>query len=171
MPPHAPTRERVLAWALVCAQLALIGAVVLWPGRRTWPVPVWLLAVSVALVLLGGLAAVVAAGALGPGLTASPLPNARARLRTSGPYAWVRHPIYTGLLVATAGLALASGRLARLTAWLLLVLLLWAKARWEERRLRARFPEYAAYTARTGRLVPRLPTRRTTPRHPGSDDR
>jgi len=127
MPTHASTREKVLAWTLVCAQLALIGAVVLWPGRRTWPVPGWLLAVSVALVLLDGLVAVVAAAALGPGLTASPLPNVRARLRTSGPYAWVRHPIYTGLLVATAGAALASGRPARLIAWLLLVLLLWAK--------------------------------------------
>jgi protein-S-isoprenylcysteine O-methyltransferase Ste14 len=133
--------------------------------------PAWLLAVSGSLVLLGGLVAVAAAAALGPGLTASPLPNARARLRTSGPYARVRHPIYTGLLVATAGVALASGRPTRLTAWLLLVLLLWAKARWEERHLRARFPDYASYTERTGRLVPRLPRRRTTPRQRGSNER
>lgn len=166
MPTPASTRERVFAWTLVCAQLALIGAIVVWSGRRTWPAPGWLLAVSATLVLAGGLVAAVAAAALGPGLTASPLPNARARLRTSGPYAWVRHPIYTGLLVATAGAVLASGRIARLIAWLLLVLLLWAKARWEERRLRTRFPDYASYAACTGRLLPRLPTRRIRRRHP-----
>jgi len=58
---HVSTRERVLAWTLVCAQLTLIGAIVFWPGRRSWPVPGWLLAVSVALVIVGGLVAVVAA--------------------------------------------------------------------------------------------------------------
>jgi protein-S-isoprenylcysteine O-methyltransferase Ste14 len=141
--------------ALVCTQFALVGAVVLWPGQRMWPLPAWLLALSVALVLLGGAVVVAAAAALGPGLTASPLPNARARLRTTGLYARVRHPIYTGLLVATVGVALASGRPVRLIVWLLLVVLLWAKARWEERRLLALFPDYGPYTARTGRLVPR----------------
>ncbi len=42
---------------------------------------------------------VVAATALGRGLTAAPLPNSHAELRTGGLYRFVRHPIYSGLLL------------------------------------------------------------------------
>jgi protein-S-isoprenylcysteine O-methyltransferase Ste14 len=146
--------ERALAWALVGGQLSLLAALVFLPGDRMWPAPIWLIVTATVMVVLGGLVAVLGALRLGSGLTASPLPNAAARLRTDGVFACVRHPIYTGLLLGGAGVVLASGRITRLIAWLALLVLLAEKARFEERRLRLRFPGYQEYASRTPRLLP-----------------
>jgi protein-S-isoprenylcysteine O-methyltransferase Ste14 len=76
-------------------------------------------------------------------------------LVTDGIYGVVRHPSYLGLLVNLLGWALAfrSGIGVLLTALLLPALL--ARIRAEEALLRAQFgAEYAAYAARTSRLIP-----------------
>lgn len=155
--PTAPSpREVRVAWTLVALQFLLLGLLVLLPFGSDWPVPGWLVAAAV-LLGLGGLAVMaVGAGALGRGLTAAPLPNARAQLRTRGLYEHVRHPIYSGLLLVAGAIAAVSGSVARLVVYVLLVVLLVVKARWEEERLVRRFPDYAAYAARTPRFVPRL---------------
>jgi len=141
---------------LVAGQFALIGILLLLPGRHDWPVPTALkVACSIATVV--GLAVmVVGATGLGRGLTATPLPNAHAKLRTGGLYRYARHPIYSGLLLTMASITVASGSRHRLLALGVLVLLLTAKARWEETRLIQRFAGYADYAARTPRFVPRL---------------
>jgi protein-S-isoprenylcysteine O-methyltransferase Ste14 len=153
---HPEIRRRRLAWLLVAAQLILITVLVLVPAPRTWPTPTWLAVLGVILVLMGGVIAAIAARALGPGFTASPLPSQQARLATTGVYRYVRHPIYAALLLAGVGVVLVAGQLARAGVWLALLALLWLKAGWEERELRQRFTEYADYAARTGRLLPRL---------------
>ena len=75
-------------------------------------------------------------------------------LITTGPYSRVRHPIYTGILLAMLGSALAEG-----TAWLPFLLIFSAyfiySARAEEKLMLRQFPqEYPAYQARTKMLVP-----------------
>ncbi len=78
------------------------------------------------------------------------------RLVEAGPYARVRHPIYTANLLLLAGTLLATG-----SAWLLPNLLLvaacyvWA-ARREEAALAAALPGYREYLGRTGAFWPRL---------------
>ena len=142
---------------LVIAQFVLLILLVLLRSRGDWPVPRGLSIACVIAVVLG-LGLMVAAGTtLGRGLTAVPLPNAHATLRTGGLYRFVRHPIYSGLLLAAAALAVASGSVFRLVVFVLLAALLSIKARWEERRLAARFAGYGAYAARTPRFVPFLP--------------
>jgi protein-S-isoprenylcysteine O-methyltransferase Ste14 len=81
-------------------------------------------------------------------------------LIVSGPYALVRHPIYSGLLLAIIGSALARsetrGVLAVLIAWLAL----WRKYRIEERWMTERFgARYDAYRQRVPALVPFLKKR------------
>src|ERR1700736_5003083 len=53
----------------------------------------------------------------------------------SGPYRWVRHPIYSGLLLAFAGSGLATLEWRGALAWLIALLALWRKSRLEERWL------------------------------------
>lgn len=81
-------------------------------------------------------------------------------LVTSGPYAFIRHPIYTGLILAMLGSALGVD-----VFWALLLVLVGAyfiySARREEAVMMHLFPEqYAPYMARTGMLAPRLFRRR-----------
>jgi protein-S-isoprenylcysteine O-methyltransferase Ste14 len=139
----------------------LIGILVLLPGRHDWPAPAALeVACSIATVV-GVAVMVLGATGLRRGLTATPLPNAHAKLRTGGLYRYARHPIYSGLLltmasITMASITVASGSGLRLLTLGVLVLLLSAKARWEETRLIQRFEGYAGYAARTPRFVPRL---------------
>jgi len=149
-----PHEDVVVARYLVTAQFGLIGLLVVIPGGHGWAVPAGLRAVLAVLVVVGVGIMGLGATSLGKGLTATPLPNQHAQLRTGGLYRYVRHPIYTGLLLSATAFALASGSALRIVVLLLLIALLNAKARWEEARLARRFDGYAAYAARTPRFVP-----------------
>lgn len=74
----------------------------------------------------------------------------------SGPYRVVRHPIYTGLLLALIGTALAIGAWRGLLGVVCALLgFLW-KIHVEESRMRQTFPEYENYRRRTSALIPLL---------------
>ena len=78
-------------------------------------------------------------------------------LRTDGPYAITRHPIYTGLL----GMLLGTGMMGGLVSALVLVaaggVFAWLKIRAEERLLLATFPAaYRAYSERVPQVIPGL---------------
>jgi protein-S-isoprenylcysteine O-methyltransferase Ste14 len=75
----------------------------------------------------------------------------------TGPYASVRHPIYTGLLLAVAGTALAIGELRAVIAFALAAVHFVQKAKREERFMSREFgEEYARYRSQSGMLLPRL---------------
>jgi protein-S-isoprenylcysteine O-methyltransferase Ste14 len=75
-------------------------------------------------------------------------------LVTTGPYSVIRHPIYTGVLTAVMGAALAIHHVL-LLAFLLLAAFFIYSARQEEKRMALLFPvEYPAYKARTKMLFP-----------------
>jgi protein-S-isoprenylcysteine O-methyltransferase Ste14 len=105
------------------------------------------------LILLGSAAAIVALGQLGRSF--SVMAEAR-RLVTSGPYRFVRHPLYLAEEFAVIGLFLQF--LSVWTALLLAVQIVFQLRRMhnEEAVLAATFPEYATYQARTARLIPRI---------------
>jgi protein-S-isoprenylcysteine O-methyltransferase Ste14 len=79
------------------------------------------------------------------------------QLAESGPYAYVRNPLYLGTLTVAAGFALASRRweLGLLFAAVFLLIYL-PVVELEEQHLRSLFPEYAAYAERVPPFVPRL---------------
>jgi protein-S-isoprenylcysteine O-methyltransferase Ste14 len=78
-------------------------------------------------------------------------------LITTGPYTYVRHPIYSGLLLAFIGSATASGQVRGLFSVLLVFSSLWYKLRQEERWMREQFGDaYRMYSQRVAALVPFL---------------
>ena len=75
----------------------------------------------------------------------------------TGPYRWVRHPIYTGLLLAVLGTALVLGEWRGILALLLLIVAHTLKARREEALMARHFGSvYEDYRRKTGFLVPGL---------------
>jgi protein-S-isoprenylcysteine O-methyltransferase Ste14 len=135
-------------------QFVLLALVVLLPARQDWPVPGAVRWVGLGAEVVGLLIMAVAATSLGRGLTAMPLPNDRAQLRTGGLYRLARHPIYSGLILFAVADAAASGSVLRGGACVLLWALLTVKSSWEERRLADRFPGYPEYASRTPRFLP-----------------
>jgi protein-S-isoprenylcysteine O-methyltransferase Ste14 len=72
-----------------------------------------------------------------------------------GPYRFVRHPLYLGELTALLGIAVGSDRwLLTVPLWVICVALQLVRTGYEERSLRAEFPEYGPYAERTKRLIP-----------------
>jgi protein-S-isoprenylcysteine O-methyltransferase Ste14 len=109
---------------------------------------------AIALCLLGFSLAISARWHLGRNWGMPMSRKEQPELVTSGPYAVIRHPIYTGLILAMLGSAIGVN-----IAWMLLVVLIgpyfFYSARREEALMLQLFPErYAAYMARTGMLVP-----------------
>lgn len=75
----------------------------------------------------------------------------------TGPYAWVRHPIYSGLLLALFGTALAIGKSGNFIALGLFFAGFWIKSRLEENFMRKTFGEqYLEYCRDAGALIPRI---------------
>lgn len=83
-----------------------------------------------------------------------PEPRSGARLVVTGPYAYVRHPMYLAVLLFGLGCLLGWRGVAHLAAFVLLAGVLHVKSRREEALLAQRFPEYTGYQKRTRRLVP-----------------
>ena len=76
-------------------------------------------------------------------------------LITCGPYALVRHPIYTGLLTMFVATVIVLGHVAGIIAMPFVFVSLWIKLRYEEKLMLKQFPEqYAAYQQRVKRLIP-----------------
>jgi protein-S-isoprenylcysteine O-methyltransferase Ste14 len=109
---------------------------------------------GVVLVVSGLTLVVLAFRRLGRSLTPFPRPLARGRLVEDGPYRYVRHPVYSGGLLFFTGIALAYSPLVFVPTAAIAVT--WGlKVQVEERFLRASYPGYATYAARTRyRLLP-----------------
>lgn len=129
---------------------AIVGAVIAWPDVDS----TWRSALGALLFLAGTLVVILAARALGSSMTPFPRPARAGHLVDEGPYAFVRHPIYSGGILVFGGIPLALSPWALVGAGVLA--LVWAlKAGVEERFLANRYPAYAEYSARVRfRLVP-----------------
>jgi protein-S-isoprenylcysteine O-methyltransferase Ste14 len=74
-----------------------------------------------------------------------------------GPYALVRHPIYTGILAMVAATAAYNGTLGAIAGFVILTASFWVKLGHEEALMTAQFPwQYPSYAARVRRLIPFL---------------
>lgn len=113
-------------------------------------------AAGVGLLILGGAVAMAGVQALQGGRSMSPLPHPGrdASLVVTGVYARIRHPIYAGLILFALGWAVLQDSAPALAAAAGLAVVLDLKRRREEDWLGRRFPEYAAYQARTRALIP-----------------
>ena len=143
---------------MVVLAVAAVAAIVL-VGRSIFaPLTVeaaWARLIGAGVLVGSTLFAVWARLTLGRSWSVGPEAATEHGLRTNGPYAITRHPIYTGLL----GMLLGSALLGGLGQWIVLVaaglVVAELKIRSEERLLLATFPDaYLAYRERVPQLIP-----------------
>ncbi|RMG26117.1 MAG: isoprenylcysteine carboxylmethyltransferase family protein [Bacteroidetes bacterium] len=125
-------------------------------GPEWAQLPAWSRYAGLAVALLGLLVMGIALLQLGANLSPFPTPKTRSQLVQHGLYHWIRHPIYTGIILAALGGSFYTARPFRLLVSVALWLLFNVKAKYEERLLCQKFEQYQAYRLKTGRLFPRF---------------
>lgn len=143
-----------VGWLLVVLQFVLLLVLILLPWRTPSALSI---VVGLLLVVAGAILGLVAGRRLGRALTPTPVPIAGAGLRTDGAYRWVRHPIYSAVLLMVLGYVIAIGSIWTAVGAVVLLVFFVLKSRWEDGLLHEQYgDEWAAWAARTGALVPRL---------------
>ena len=84
----------------------------------------------------------------------APEPKAGGHLVTGGLYRWLRHPIYSGMVLLFVGLFLRKPTAAVGIASAVIITFLFVKALFEEQLLQERYPDYAEYKARSWGIIP-----------------
>ena len=142
-------------WVLAQApvMLAAFAAPLVW-GAAAFDGANTVQVAGAALTGLGILLAIAGLLALGSALTPFPRPLANTRLRQTGIYGWVRHPIYSGLIVASLGWSACWLSLPGVLSGVAVFLFFDRKSAFEENLLRSRFPEYQNYALRVRKLLP-----------------
>ncbi|HZJ49120.1 MAG TPA: isoprenylcysteine carboxylmethyltransferase family protein [Acidimicrobiia bacterium] len=148
------SRNRAIGWGLVAVQGLLIVGILLTPVGDAWPLPAAAAAFATALTWLGLALVVWAVLVFGRGVTPSPMPSRKAQLQTRGPYRWIRHPMYTGVIVLMAGSAMGRKSWVAAALWVVLVMFFLTKMGWEERRLVENYPGYHSYRTAVPALIP-----------------
>ncbi len=139
----------VAAQAILMLAVALLGVT----GRGAFDFDFRLLA-AVLLLLLSALTGLAGVAVLGRNRTPYPRPRDGAQLIQTGIYQFLRHPLYTSVICWAASWALFWSSRSALAASLILALFFDAKARAEERWLRAQYPHYTAYERKVRRFIP-----------------
>jgi|SRR5580704_1738638 protein-S-isoprenylcysteine O-methyltransferase Ste14 len=154
--PHAGIRVIIFVVAVVVVQLRASQRFLADIVRRT-PDPNSVASIiGVVVCVVGVVLAVWARAYLGRNWGMPMSLREGHELVTSGPYAYVRHPIYSGILLLTLGSAIAVNP-AWLAPFVLFLVYFVQAARVEERDMTKQFPDaYPAYQRRTKMLIPFL---------------
>lgn len=161
----AALQEESLAKRMVAYWLPLtVSMLLLGPGdwfghsllRESFvPHTTWVYAIGLGLAVAGVVLAISSRALLGRNWSATVQLKQEHELITTGPYRFVRHPIYTGLLTLFLGNAVMVGDWRGLLAVAIVLASFWRKLSLEETWLAAHFGEaYRVYQARTKALIP-----------------
>ncbi|MBK9985333.1 MAG: isoprenylcysteine carboxylmethyltransferase family protein [Saprospiraceae bacterium] len=110
--------------------------------------------ISLILAIFGVLIMGLAILQLNKNLTPFPTPKEDGTLIQNGVYKFIRHPIYTGIILIAIGFGLFHQSLWEIFIGIVLWVLFYFKSSYEEKLLSKHFLNYTAYTKTTGRFFP-----------------
>lgn len=137
-------------------QMVIFAVILFAPRIPAWVAPAAVRSLGAVVLLLGGVAGTWGMVTLGRNLTPFPKPVEGGELVTHGPYRFVRHPIYSGLILGTLGWALLRSNPLGVALAVLLFVFFDVKSRREEVWLCAAYPGYADYQQKVRKLIPYL---------------
>jgi len=112
--------------------------------------------IGLTITIIGVLTAIIALLQLNTNLSPFPTPKSNSSLITNGVYKFVRHPIYTGIILVTFGYGLYTDSPYKISISMLLYILFYFKSSYEEQRLKITFSDYTLYQKRSGRFFPKI---------------
>lgn len=153
MTPTSENPNWLQAWSYVLVQAVLLVLIIflspsLGPQILRFALLGWICE------WLGIVGILICASSLRRSLTAVPIPKADGKLSTTGLYRYVRHPMYTSVLLFALGIALQSGNAIKYLLVIALYGLFYKKSVYEEKYLRMKYSEYAEYSAQIPRFIP-----------------
>lgn len=141
--------------------LVTFAGVIVWMINPTWmawsslPLPLWLRWIGIGFTALAGALLVWTFQSLGKNLTDTVVTRREHSLVTSGPYRWVRHPLYLACGLGVVGGSVATANWFFAIVGTIVLTLLVRRTRIEEARLVERFgDEYRNYMRHVGRFLP-----------------
>ena len=153
-----PAGSRIVRAVLLLTVIAIVSLhhiPLRWLYRHLWPADIWSFGIGAVVTVIGLGFAIWARQHLSSNWSSAVTIKQGHELIVTGPYARVRHPIYTGILTGFLGTAIALAEVRGFVGLVLMFFLFWAKLRIEEKWMRSEFGEtYATYEQRTAALVP-----------------
>lgn len=108
------------------------------------------------LFFIGGLLILISFLQLNKNLSPFPTPKAKSELIQTGIYKYIRHPIYTGIILVFFGFSFFYSSGYKLVISIALTLLFNFKSKYEESCLEEKFSTYKSYRDKTGRFLPKI---------------
>lgn len=149
--PESP--NRLQAWSYVFLQAVLL-ALLVFLGQSVGPQIHRFIILGWIFEWLGIMGVLICAATLRRSLTVVPIPKEDGELSTTGLYRYVRHPMYSSVLLLAFGIALHSGSTLKYLLAIGLSVLFQMKSVYEEKYLRSKYADYAEYSARIPRFIP-----------------
>ena len=161
-----PSKRREFPWQRLEHVVPMVFGFVLiynrrfawsWLGSRVVADSSRIAAIGLLLTAGGLIFAVWARIALGANWSGTVTIKSGHNLIRRGPYKWIRHPIYTGLLASVVGTILLQGEVRSFLGFAIILFALYRKAKREERFLSEEFGDtFAEHAKQTGMFLPRF---------------
>ena len=149
-------------WIYVTVQIVLIAAVILFSMRDFLGIIPYNFAIKITglIIFISGILLMAIQlftfSRFGQIMTPNPVPPDGYSLIQSGFYKYVRHPMYSAALFTLLGIVIYYHSIAGFLVWMITVLFIIWKIRFEEINLIQKFPEYKVYQSKTRKLIPSI---------------
>jgi len=138
----------------VAIQFILLACYFLVFNERAGGTPLWMQIISGILIVVGAVLVIWPILQLNKFISVFPTPVNGALLVTIGAFKYIRHPIYAGIILGGAGLALMMNNLLQLLIIIMLFVLFEVKSDYEEQQLAKVFKDYEEYKKHTYKFFP-----------------
>ncbi|HQZ14491.1 MAG TPA: isoprenylcysteine carboxylmethyltransferase family protein [Acidimicrobiia bacterium] len=144
--------KRISDFLILGIQIAL--GYILVHFASPWTGNISLRIASFAILIAGVVIGVKALIDLGNSFAVAPAPHEKSHFIAKGIYSKVRHPMYLAVLLAATAYLILGFNTASLLTYISIAIFFSVKIIYEDKALKAKYPDYAEYARRTGALLP-----------------
>lgn len=145
--------NKLHSWSFVAVQVVILVLLVFF-NPNVGPQVTRFMIFGTFLEWIGWVGILLSAYTIRKSLTAQPLPKSTGTLSTYGLYKYVRHPMYTSVMILCLGIAVVSGSVIKYALVGCLAILFHFKSVYEEKFLKQKYPDYESYAKITPKFIP-----------------